>query len=39
LLFLLIEAEKLKLSGFNLKDQTADTEHNDQLKEANFLLD
>jgi ethanolamine ammonia-lyase small subunit len=39
LLFLIDEAEKLQLSGVNLKDQTTDTEPNDQLKQANFLLD
>jgi len=37
--FLLNDAEKLQFSGVNLKDQTTDTEHNDQLKQANFLLD
>ena len=39
LLFLIDEAEKLQLSGVNLKDQTTDTEPNDQLKQSNFLLD
>jgi ethanolamine ammonia-lyase small subunit len=38
LLFLIDEAEKLQLSGVNLKDQTTDAESNDQLKQANFLL-
>jgi ethanolamine ammonia-lyase small subunit len=39
LLFLLTEAEKIKLSGVNLKDETTDTLSNDQQKQANFLLD
>ena len=39
LLFLLTEAEKLQLSGVNLKDETTDTIPNDQQKRANFLLD
>lgn len=39
LLFLVDEAEKLQLSGVNLKDQTTDTASNDQQKQANFLLD
>jgi len=39
LLFLLTEAEKLQLSGVNLKDETTDTSPNDQQKRANFLLD
>ena len=39
LLFLLTEAEKLQLSGVNLKDETTDTISNDQQKRANFLLD
>ncbi len=39
LLFLLNEAEKLQLSGVNLKDETTDAEPNDRLKQANFLLD
>jgi len=39
LLFLIGEAEKLQLSGVNLKDQTTDTESNGQLEQANFLLD
>jgi ethanolamine ammonia-lyase small subunit len=39
LLYLINEAEKLQLSGVNLKDQTTDTELNDQLKQSNFLLD
>ncbi len=38
LLFLLTEAEKIKLSGVNLKDETTDTLSNDQQKQANFLL-
>jgi ethanolamine ammonia-lyase small subunit len=39
LLFLLTEAEKLQLSGVNLKDETTDAISNDQQKRANFLLD
>jgi len=39
LLFLINEAEKLRLSGVNLKDETTDTEPNEQLKQVNFLLD
>lgn len=39
LLFLLNEAEKLKLSGVNLKDETTDVGSNDPQKQANFLLD
>jgi ethanolamine ammonia-lyase small subunit len=39
LLYLLAEAEKLQLSGVNLKDETTDTTPNDQQKQANFLLD
>jgi ethanolamine ammonia-lyase small subunit len=39
LLFLINEAEKLLLSGINLKDETTDTAPNDQQKQANFLLD
>ena len=39
LLFLAAEAEKLQLSGVNLKDETTDTIANDQQKRANFLLD
>ncbi len=39
LLFLLTEAEKLQLSGVNLKDETTDTTPNYQQKRANFLLD
>ena len=39
LLFLINEAEKLQLSGVNLKDETTDTAPNDQQKQANFLLD
>ena len=39
LLYLLTEAEKLLLSGVNLKDETTDTLSNDQQKQANFLLD
>ena len=38
LLFLVNEAEKLQLSGVNLKDQTTDTEPNNQIKQDNFLL-
>ncbi|TAK62902.1 ethanolamine ammonia-lyase subunit EutC [Methylobacter sp.] len=38
LLFLVDEAEKLQLSGINLKDQTTDTAPNDLQKQANFLL-
>jgi ethanolamine ammonia-lyase small subunit len=38
LLFLLNEAEKLKLSGVNLKDQTTEIPTNDQQKQINFLL-
>jgi len=39
LLFLINEAEKLLLSGINLKDETTDTTPNYQQKRANFLLD
>ena len=39
LLFLLTEAEKLQLSGVNLKDETTDAAPNDLQKRANFLLD
>jgi ethanolamine ammonia-lyase small subunit len=39
LLFLINEAEKLQISGVNLKDQTTDTAPDDQQKQANFLLD
>lgn len=39
LLFLLNEAEKLQLSGVNLKDETTDATANVQQKQANFLLD
>jgi ethanolamine ammonia-lyase small subunit len=39
LLYLTSEAERLQLSGVNLKDQTTDTELNVQLEQANFLLD
>ena len=39
LLFLLTKAEKLQLSGVNLKDETTDTIANDQQKRVNFLLD
>ena len=39
LLFLLTEAEKLQLSGVNLKDETTDATPNDLQKRANFLLD
>ncbi|TAN65432.1 MAG: ethanolamine ammonia-lyase subunit EutC [Methylobacter sp.] len=39
LLFLIDEAEKLQLSGVNLKDQTTDAAPDDQPKQANFLLD
>lgn len=38
LLFLIHEAEKLKFSGVNLKDETTDNPLNDQ-QQANFLLD
>lgn len=38
LLFLLNEAEKLQLSGVSLKDETTDTETNNQIKQDNFLL-
>jgi len=39
LLFLINESEKLEFSGINLKDETTDTEPNDRLTQANFLLD
>lgn len=39
LLFLVNEAEKLQLSGVNLKDETTDATANVQQKQANFLLD
>lgn len=39
LLFLIDEAEKLQLSGVNLKDQTTDTAPNGQQNQANFLLE
>jgi len=39
LLYLLTEAEKLQLSGVNLKDETTDTLPDDQQKRGNFLLD
>ena len=39
LLFLITEAEKLKLSGVNLKDETTDNIPNGQQKRGNFLLD
>ena len=39
LLYLVEESEKLQLSGVNLKDQTTDSETNDQQKQLNFLLD
>ncbi|MDD5412716.1 MAG: ethanolamine ammonia-lyase subunit EutC [Methylobacter sp.] len=39
LLFLINEAEKLLLSGINLKDETTDTVPNNQQIQANFLLD
>lgn len=39
LMFLINEAEKLQLSGVNLKDETTDTDPSDRLKQANFLLD
>ncbi len=39
LMFLITEAEKLQLSGVNLKDETTDTTTNDQPKWGNFLLD
>lgn len=38
LLFLVQESEKLKFSGVNLKDETTDTELDNQ-QQANFLLD
>jgi len=38
-LFLINEAEKLQLSGVNLKDQITDTEPNGRLKRINLLLD
>lgn len=39
LLFLLAEAERLNLSGVNLKDQTVDAESELRLPQRNFLLD
>jgi len=39
LLFLIDASEKLELSGVNLKDETTDAESNNQLTQANFLLD
>ena len=39
LMFLISEAEKLQLSGVNLKDETTDTTPDEQLKWVNFLLD
>ncbi len=39
LLFLIGDAEKLQLSGVNLKDQTTDEVMDDQLGRVNFLLD
>jgi ethanolamine ammonia-lyase small subunit len=39
LLFLVNESEKLQLSGVNLKDETTDTTLENQLQQANFLLD
>jgi ethanolamine ammonia-lyase small subunit len=38
LLFLIAQAEKLELSGVNLKDETTDTEQADRLEPGNFLL-
>jgi ethanolamine ammonia-lyase small subunit len=39
LLFLITEAEKLKLSGVNLKDQTTEFISNSKQEKGNFLLD
>lgn len=39
LMFLITEAEKLKLSGVNLKDETTDALTDDSPKYVNFLLD
>jgi ethanolamine ammonia-lyase small subunit len=39
LMFLITEAEKLKLTGVNLKDETTDTLTDDSPKYVNFLLD
>jgi ethanolamine ammonia-lyase small subunit len=39
LLFLINQAEKLELSGVNLKDETTGIEPDRQLKQTNFLLD
>jgi ethanolamine ammonia-lyase small subunit len=39
LMFLITEAEKLQLSGVNLKDETTDTLTDDSPKYVNFLLD
>jgi ethanolamine ammonia-lyase small subunit len=38
-MFLISEAEKLQLSGVNLKDETTDALTDDSLKYVNFLLD
>jgi ethanolamine ammonia-lyase small subunit len=38
LLFLIAEAEKLQLSGVNLKDETTDSVLNSGQPQANFLL-
>ena len=39
LIFLITEAEKLKLTGVNLKDETTEMTTDNQLKWVNFLLD
>ncbi len=39
LMFLITEAEKLQLSGVNLKDETTDTLTDDSPKYVNFLVD
>ncbi len=39
LLFLINEAEKLQLSGVNLKDETTDSEADERQNRTNFLLD
>ncbi len=39
LLYLIHEAEKLQLSGINLKDETTDAGLDNQQQQANFLLD
>jgi len=39
LMFLITEAEKLKLSGVNLKDETSDTLADESPKYLNFLVD